>query len=99
MDATIAVRIDKKRLDELKAISSEESRKKSETLREVLDLGIREKKLSIALQKYKRGEVSTGKAAYIAGISLSRFLDVLRERGIPFNYSVRDLMKDFEEFL
>lgn len=99
MDATIAVRIEKEKLAEIKAISKEENRKNSEILREALDLGLREKKLAIALEKYRRREISTGKAAEMAGISLSRFLDVLREKRVPFNYTVKDLMKDFEGFI
>lgn len=99
MDATIAVRIEKKKLAEIKAISKEENRKNSEILREALDIGLKEKKLNMALEKYKRREISTGKAAEIADVSLSRFLDILREKKVPFNYTVKDLMKDFEGFV
>lgn len=99
MDATIAVRIAKEKLAEIKAISKEENRKNSEILREALDIGLMEKKLAMALEKYRRREISTGKAAEMAGISLSRFLDVLREKRVPFNYTVKDLMKDFEGFI
>ena len=99
MEATVAVRIDKRKLAEIRAISKEENRKNSEILREALDLGLMEKKLAMALEKYRRREISTGKAAEMAGISLSRFLDVLREKRVPFNYTVKDLMKDFEGFI
>ena len=99
MDATIAVRIGKEKLAEIKAISKEENRKNSEILREALDIGLKEKKLAMALEKYKRREISTGRAAEMAGVSLSRFLDILRERSIPFNYTMKDLMKDFEGFV
>src|SRR3989338_5358771 len=98
MEATVAVRIDKRKLAEIRAISKEENRKNSEILREALDLGLMEKKLAMALEKYRRREISTGKAAEMAGISLNRFLDVLREKRVPFNYTVKDLMKDFEGF-
>ena len=96
MDATVAVRIDKQKLAEIRAISKEESRKNSDILREALDLGLKEKKLSMALEKYKQREISTGRAAEMAGVSLSRFLDLLREKNVPFNYTAKDLMKDFE---
>ena len=99
MGATVAVRIEDTKLAEIRAISKQENRKNSEVLREALDLGLREKKLAIALEKYRRREISTGKAAEMAGISLSRFLDVLREKNVPFNYAVKDLMKDFEGFI
>lgn len=98
MEATVAVRIEKEKLDELRAISKEEKRKNSEVLREALDIGLKEKRLRIALAKYKNREISTGKAAEMAGVSISRFLDILREHNVPFNYSLRDLRKDVEGF-
>ena len=99
MGTTVAVRIEKKRLAEIKAISKEENRKNSEVLRETLDLGLREKKLTIALEKYKNKQVSVGKAAELADMPLSMFLDILRVRNVPFNYTVKELMEDFEGFL
>ena len=95
----MAVRIEKEKLAEIKAISKEENRKKSEVLREALDIGLKEKKLVMALEKYKRREISVGKAAELADVPLSRFLDVLRERNIPFNYAVKELLEDFEGYV
>ena len=99
MGATVAVRIEKEMLAGIKAISKEENRKNSEVLREALDLGLREKKLAIALEKYKNKQVSVGKAAELADVPLSTFLDILRVRSVPFNYTVRELLEDFEGFL
>lgn len=99
MDATVAVRIDKRKLAEIKAISKEENRKNSEVLREALDIGLKEKKLAIALERYKSNEISVGRAAELADMPLSTFLDFLRARNVPFNYTVRELMEDFEGFL
>ena len=99
MDATVSVRIDQRKLAEIRAISKEENRKNSEVLRDALDIGLKEKKLAIALERYKRREISTGKAAELANVPLSRFLDILREKRVPFNYTVNDLMKDFEGFV
>ena len=99
MESTVAVRIEKDTLAKIRIISKEENRKNSEVLREALDLGLREKKLSLALEKYKNKLVSIGKAAELADIPLSTFLDILRVRNVPFNYTVRELMEDFEGFL
>ncbi len=99
MEATVAVRIGRERLAEIKAISKEENKKNSEVLREALDLGLREKKLAVAIEKYKNKQVSVGKAAELADVPLSTFLDILRVRNVPFNYTVRELMEDFEGFI
>ncbi len=99
MDKTISVRIEHEKLAEIKDISKEEKRKNSEVLREALELGIRQKKLSIALEKYKNKEISIGKASEIAGIPLTRFLDVLREKNVPFNYTAKDFAEDVEDLI
>ena len=76
MEATVAVRIEKNTLAEIKAISREENRKNSEVLREALNLGLREKKLAIALEKYNNKQVSVGKAAELADVPLSALYDL-----------------------
>lgn len=99
MESTIAVRIEKKKLLDLKAVSKEENKKNSEVLREVLDLGLKEKKITLAIDKYRKREISIGKAAEIADVSISRLMDILRERNVPFNYGAKELMEDFEGFI
>lgn len=99
MDKTISVRIEHEKLAEIKDISKEEKRKNSEILREALELGIRQKKLSMALEKYRKREVSIGKASEIAGIPISRFMDALREHNIAFNYTSKELMEDVKDLL
>ncbi len=99
MDKTVSVRIDKEKLAEIRDLSKEEKRKNSEILREALELGIRQKKLAIALDKYKKKEVSIGKASEISGLPLTRFLDMLREKNVPFNYTAKDFAEDVEDLL
>jgi len=38
----------------------------------------------IALELFQEGEISAGKAGEILGLSKSRFLDLLNERGLPY---------------
>ena len=64
-----------------------------------MNLGLKEKKLAVALEKYRKQEISIGKAAELADTPISRFMDILRERNVPFNYGVKELMEDFEGFL
>jgi predicted HTH domain antitoxin len=47
------------------------------------DLGRRAKEW-IALELFQEGEISAGKAGEILGLSKSRFLDLLNERGLPY---------------
>jgi len=55
-----------------------------------------EAKLLIALELYREGKVSLGKAAEIAGLSVREFMYELRARRIPLNYDVGELEYDLE---
>ena len=96
MAETISVRIDKAELSEINKISRLEKKTKSNVLREVLEKGIKEKKLEIALEKFRNNEASVGKAARIAEMPISQFMDVLVEKKIDFHYGIKELEEDFE---
>ena len=96
MAETISVRIDKSELKEINEISKLEKRTKSSVLREVLEKGIKEKRLEIALEKFRNNEASVGKAARMADIPLTQFMDILVQKGIDFHYGIKELEEDFE---
>ena len=96
MAETVSVRIDKSELKEINEISKLEKKTKSSVLREVLEKGLKEKKLEIALEKFRNKEASVGKAARIAEIPLSKFMDILVENRIDFHYGIKELEEDFE---
>lgn len=56
----------------------------------------KDKDLEKALEKFRKNEVTTWKAAKIAGVSLSEFLDILAERRMDFHYGMKELQEDFE---
>ena|SRR3989344_9597860 len=99
MEENISVRIPPEEMKELDKISSNARITKSAVLREVLRLGIKQKKLDIALEKFQRNEASAAKAAHIAGVSMSEFLELLHDRGINFHYGIGELREDFERIL
>src|SRR3989338_5370722 len=68
MAETVSVRIDKEELNEINNISKLEKKTKSNVLREVLEKGIKEKKLEIALAKFRSSEATAWKDARLAGI-------------------------------
>lgn len=55
-----------------------------------------ELRLLVALELYREGRVSLGKAAEIAGLSLREFLYELRTRRIPLNYDLEELEEDLQ---
>lgn len=93
---TVSIRVPQEDLKEIDFISRLEKKKKAEILREILDLGIKDKKLELALEKFRRKEITAWKAARIATIPLTEFLDVLKEENLLFHYSKEELEKEFK---
>jgi len=53
-------------------------------------------RLYLAIELYREGVVSLGKAAEIAGLSRWEMMEVLASKGIPLNYDEDDLREDIE---
>lgn len=69
------------------------------------DMDIKLKKLGIikskedvdrALKQYRKGKITIGKAAEMAGVSLREMIALAAKKGIPFQYSLDDLYEDVE---
>lgn len=97
MDDSISVRLPKEELKEVENILKYENATKSFVLREILKLGIKKKMLEIALDRFQKNEATAWKAATIANIPLTEFLDLLKERGIEFHYSLEELKEDAQD--
>ncbi|WP_297063765.1 UPF0175 family protein [Thermococcus sp.] len=53
-------------------------------------------RLYLAVELYREGLISLGKAAEIAGLSKWEMMEVLASKGVPLNYNRRDLEEDIE---
>lgn len=76
-------------IEELSNIEGEE---KSRVLSELIELG----RTMLAIKWYKKGKISLGKAAKIARVSLSEFMDILSEFGIKSRISYEDYLEGSE---
>lgn len=47
----------------------------------------------LAIEKYKRSEASIEKAAKIAGVSISKMMDILKDHGVEANLEYEDYLK------
>ena len=52
----------------------------------------------LALEQYREGEVSLGRAAELAGLSLAEFLEVMEEHRTYINYGAEELEEDRKTF-
>jgi predicted HTH domain antitoxin len=73
----------------LSAIAEEEQEDVSKKVRELVDLG----RVMLAIEKYKRSEASIEKAARIAGVSISKMIDIFKEHGVEANLEYEDYLK------
>lgn len=94
MNSTVTTRVDEKTKKELERISEAEHLDRSAIVRRLLEEAIRDYKLTEALEKYRGGEMSIGRAAEHAGVSLRRILKEMKERDIHFEYSMDSLKED-----
>lgn len=63
--------------------------KRSEALRELIDEGRKMK----AIELYRQGKVSLGLGAKIARLSISEYIDLLKEYRIQINIDIEDARK------
>jgi len=63
--------------------------KRSEVVRELVEYGKKHK----AVELYKEKKVSLGLGAKLAGVNLSEFIDLLKERNVHLNLEREDVEK------
>lgn len=83
---TLSIRIDEDDYRFLAAMAEEEKEDVSKAVRELVELG----RLHLAMEKYRSSEASLEKSARIAGVSVSRMMDLLRDFGIEANLELED---------
>ncbi|MBM3232498.1 UPF0175 family protein [Candidatus Pacearchaeota archaeon] len=88
----LSINLDK----ELEKLAVLKDTDKSKLIRDLLILGIREKKIQEALILYSKGKISLGKAARVAGLSLWEMMEIVAERKIPMPYGIRELEEDLK---
>ena len=71
----------------------------STILRKVVDRGLSEARLDIAVDRYVREKVSLEQASVVAGVSLWKFLDELRTRNVALKYSQADAEAELNRIL
>jgi len=81
---TVSVRLD--RLKELDFMGRVLNERRSALIRKLLSKG----REMWALELYRKGSVSLGLGARLAGISISEFMDLLRRYNIPLNLELED---------
>ncbi len=90
----LTLRIPEDMLKMIDEIAEREGKERSEVIRELLNIGLRDKLVEEAIKMYRDGKVSMWKAARIAGLSLWEFIEILKNKGVDIQYSIRELEED-----
>ncbi len=94
MTETVSGRLPDELVQALDDLGKASGKSRSEVLRIVVQRGLDEVRMERGLEAYRKGEASLARAAEIAGAHLIRFLDALREAGIPFHYGTDEMAED-----
>jgi predicted HTH domain antitoxin len=86
---TLSIRIAEDCYKFLTSLAKEEKGDVSKKVRELVDLG----RVMLAINKYKNSEASIEKAARIAGVSISKMMDILSEYGVESHIEYEDYLK------
>ncbi len=86
MSKTISIRIDEDNYEFLSSLSKDEKAGLSRAVRELVHKG----RLMLAVERYKNGEASLGKASELAGLPIGRMMTVLQEYGVQSNLEEDD---------
>src|SRR3972149_6161159 len=86
---TLSIRIDD---DNYKFLSSLAKEEREDVSKAVRGLVYRVRSM-LAKEKYKKSEASIEKAARIAGVSISRMMDIFKEYGVEANLEYEDYLK------
>ncbi len=92
MGKVISVRIDKNLETRINRVSKELKEAQSEVIRNLLNNG----SIYLAIKRYADGKFSIGKAAFLANLPLSEFMDLITELGIKSKISKEDLIEGHE---
>ena len=97
MAQTVSVRLSEESLREVDRLAERLKTDRSEALRRFIERGLREARIDDAIDRLRKGRISVGRAAEMAGITLYEMLDLVRRQHIPSGYGPEDLERDLHD--
>jgi len=92
MGKIVSVRINKSLEEILQRYSEEKKSDQSDIIRDLISSG----SIYLAIKDYAKGKYSIGRAAYLAGLPLSEFMDLIMDLGIKSKISKEDLLESYD---
>jgi predicted HTH domain antitoxin len=89
MSKTMSIRMDRDNYQFLREITKEERSDLSKAVRDLVTRG----RVMLAVERYKKGEASLGKAAELAGLPLGQMITILTEFGVESRLEKEDYLQ------
>lgn len=89
MTKTMSIRMDRDNYEFLSEITKEERSDLSKTVRDLVTRG----RVLLAVEKYRNGEASLGKAAELAGLPVGQMMTILADFGVESRIEKEDYLQ------
>jgi predicted HTH domain antitoxin len=89
MSKTMSIRMDRDNYEFLHKITKEERSDLSKAVRDLVTRG----RILLAVERYKKGEASLGRAAELAGLPLGQMITILTEFGVESRLEKEDYLQ------
>ena len=85
----VTVRMEAEGYEFIRRLSKEQKEEVSKALRGLVEQG----RVMLAIEKYRAGKASIGKASELAGVSISEMMDLLEKFGVKSNVEYEDYLE------
>ena len=92
MTKTMSIRMDRENFEFLNEFTKEQRSDFSKTLRDMVTRG----RIMLAVERYRNGEASLGRAAEIAGLPIGQMMSMLTEFGVESRIEEEDYLRGLE---
>lgn len=92
MSKTMSIRMDRDNYEFLREIRKEERSDLSKTVRDLVSRG----RVLLAVERYKTGEASLGKAAELAGVPVGQMMTILTDFGVESRIEKEDYLQGLQ---
>jgi predicted HTH domain antitoxin len=89
MTKTMSIRMDRENFEFLKELTKEQKSDLSKAVRDMVTRG----RVLFAMERYKKGEASLGRAAELAGIPVGQMMTLLTEFGVQSRIEDEDYLQ------
>jgi len=92
MTKTMSIRMDRENFEFLSRLTKEQSSDLSKAVRDMVTRG----RVLFAVEQYKKGEASLGKAAELAGVAVGQMMTILSDFGVESRIEDDDYRRGVE---